>query len=286
MKNIDIHADDFALSINSSKDIIKCIQHNKLNSISIIPNMKCFNESMRLLKKEKTNIDISVHLNFLEGQSISNKKEVKHLVNEKGYFKLSWIQLFLLSYNPFEYNEIKKELKLEIKNQIETLKPHISNLRIDSHQHTHMIPIVFKSLIEVIEENNYKVEYIRIPEEYTTPYLKNLKKHHLYNIRNILCHIILNTLSKNKKKILRNKKINYQSLFGVILSGNMDKKIVDILINDFIKKAKNSSLEILFHPGIVTTEELTEEFNKKSFNKFHTSNNRKKEYETIMKLKI
>ena len=64
MKNIDIHADDFALSINSSKDIINCINKNKINSISIIPNMNCFSKCMKLLNNTKTSIEMSIHLNF------------------------------------------------------------------------------------------------------------------------------------------------------------------------------------------------------------------------------
>ena len=39
------------------------------------------------------------------------------------------------------------------------------NIRIDSHTHTHLIPIVWKALIEVIEENKYKVEYINTQKQ-------------------------------------------------------------------------------------------------------------------------
>lgn len=286
MKNIDIHADDFALSINSSKDIINCINKNKINSISIIPNMNCFSKCMKLLNNTKTSIEMSIHLNFLEGKSESKKELVNNLVDKQGYFKLSWTELFLLSYNPFKYKKIKNELKIEIKNQIEKLKPFIKSIRIDSHQHTHMIPIVFKSLMEVIDENNYKVEYIRISEEYNTPYFKNIFKCNILNFRNILCHIILNLLSKHQKKILKNKNIKFSSLWGIIMSGNMNYKRINILLNDFIAKSKNHTLEILFHPGTVLKEELTSEFTKKSFNKFHTSYKRKIEYETILNLKI
>ena len=39
---IDIHADDFGESIHASKDILECLKKGKLDSISVLANMSCF----------------------------------------------------------------------------------------------------------------------------------------------------------------------------------------------------------------------------------------------------
>ena len=38
---VDIHADDFALSEKSDRDILQLCSEGKLDSISIIPNLEC-----------------------------------------------------------------------------------------------------------------------------------------------------------------------------------------------------------------------------------------------------
>jgi len=288
VQNIDVHADDYAISVNSSKDILKCIESKKIDSISIIPNMKCFDECIKMLKEylNKDNLDISIHLNFLEGHCLSNIEKVNELVDENGFFKLSWMNLFMYSYSFNKRKKVKEQLKLEIKAQIKRINKWVnSDLRIDSHQHTHMIPIVFEALIEVIEEEKYNVEYIRIPNEPLNPYIKIFSLYRTYSLKKIISNIILNIYSINAKRILKKKNITFGKLWGVIMSGKMDIQRINI-IKPLMLKDKNKKIEILFHPGMVLKEEINNEFTKKSFIEFHLSENRHKEYNTIFSMNI
>lgn len=285
MENIDIHVDDFALSKNNSNDILKCIINKKINSLSVIPNMSCFHDCIKLLNNNN-NLPISIHLNFLEGKPVSTPKLVKNLIDVDGYFKLTWLKFFLYSFNPIVYKKIKRQLKIEIKNQIELVKPFIKKIRIDSHQHTHMIPIVFNSIMEVVEKEKYDVEFMRVSQEPLMPYIKKIKLYNTYCLKQIISNFILNILSLRIKRILRKKNIKYGYLWGVIMSGNMDINRINSLKKEMFKSCKNSALEILFHPGYVAPNEMRKELNNKKFNKFSTSKNRKKEYDTIMKLNL
>ena len=40
MRHLDIHADDYGLSAGASEDILKCIGRKRLDSISVLTNMK------------------------------------------------------------------------------------------------------------------------------------------------------------------------------------------------------------------------------------------------------
>lgn len=280
MGKIFIHCDDYGLSINSSKIICNCIDNNKINSISIIPNMSSFKNTIDLLKKYQ-NIKKTLHLNLLEGRCLSDINDVKDLVDSNGLFKLSWIKLFFYSFNFFKYKKIKNELKIEIKNQILKILPYLEELRIDSHQHTHVIPIVSSALFEVIEENKFNLKYIRIPREPNIPFVKDFFKLRPYKLKYIFSHSILNILSLNLKRKVEKYNIEYSYLFGTILSGNMSLKAFNILKKYIKKYSFKYNYEILFHPGTLLKNEINSEFNKIDFIKFYLSKNRKKEFKAI-----
>ena len=45
MHTIDVHADDYGLTMNTSRGIMEGIKAGKLNSISIMPNTSCFDKA-------------------------------------------------------------------------------------------------------------------------------------------------------------------------------------------------------------------------------------------------
>ncbi|MDE6607331.1 MAG: ChbG/HpnK family deacetylase, partial [Lachnospiraceae bacterium] len=79
MKNkwVDIHADDFGVSVHASADIIEELADGAIDSISVIANMSCFPECVRLYQEKKTSFGkeplISVHLNVLDAKAVSAK---------------------------------------------------------------------------------------------------------------------------------------------------------------------------------------------------------------------
>ena len=88
MSRPDIHADDYALTLNTSKDMLECMRAGKLDSISIVPNMLSFEPCMELLYGEIPHLPflpcMSVHLDFVEGRSLAGAAAVPDLVKEGG----------------------------------------------------------------------------------------------------------------------------------------------------------------------------------------------------------
>ena len=75
-------------------------------------------------------------------------------------------------------------------------------------------------------------------------------------------------------------------LCGVYYSGKMDERIknaIPVFKSEAIKH--NRKFELLFHPGTMLKEELTQEFTKEGFTDFHLSKNRKVEYFTCENMK-
>ena len=160
MKKIDVHADDYGLTMNTSIDIMEGVNAGKLNSISIMPNTTCFDVAKKYFFEnvlENKMPLISVHLNFMEGYCVADKSKLSYLVDEDGLFCISWGTLVKYNYNYFIRKKVKEQLKVEIRAQLHKvidaygLLAEDKKLRVDSHQHTHMIPIVMEALIEVID---------------------------------------------------------------------------------------------------------------------------------------
>lgn len=307
---IDVHADDYALTINTSKDMLECMKSGKLNSISIVPNTSCFDECMDYLYEAIPELPflpkISVHLDFVEGIVLTDTDNdfIKVNKNGKSLISMTWVKLFAASYNPFVYRKIKRQLAREVIYQIEKVNNAVKkcidianangisvsqkDIRIDSHQHSHMIPIVWNALMDAAKEKNYRFEYIRNSKEPITPFISNISLWKTYNAANIVKNLILNFYSKKVDRF--NKKAGNENMYmwGLVMSGNMDKDRVNKLLQDMINKANkdNRVLEILFHPGLMLMEEATDEIAEDAIKHFYATNGRKREYEAVMSLSL
>lgn len=293
MSRIDIHADDFGESLHASEDILECLKAGKLDSISVLSNMSCFEKCVKRYREEQSAFPaepkLSVHLNIMEGRCLAKLENVSELVDAEGHFSMSWGKLFFRSYLPGR-KKLKKQLQTEMKRQIEAVWrafPEMKKLRIDSHQHTHMIPVVSDALFEVIAENGWQIEYIRNAKEPLFPFLKVPSLYKTYRPVNFVKNMILNYCSWLMERRLKALRLEPMYLWGLIMSGHMDEVRVKKLQNAMLRKAdsKNRTLEILFHPGQVLQEEITSEFSQKEAIGFYVSSDRQVEKAAVMNFK-
>lgn len=291
---VDIHADDYGYSINTSKDILECMKQGCLNSVSIICNNSHFDESMGMLYNAIPSLPflplLSVHLNLPEGNSDSD------------IFPMSWANLFLSSYG-FNKAKVKEELKKEIKKQIFTVNEvvekcidiakdngveyHQKGIRIDTHIHTHPVPVVWESLVEVIEEEKLHIEYIRNPKEPIVPFIKRVDLIPSYGITNIVKNRILMFYSSKIDKYCDSHNLEKMYMWGLTMSGHMDFDRIKKLYNDMYNYAQkhNRNLELLFHPGKATENEYSSEMNKDYFKNANLSDNRHIEKDAVLRIK-
>lgn len=284
MTKIDYHGDDYAVSVNNSTRMLELIDSGKLNSISIISNMSYFDECMDMLCDKWNSWDvkplISVHLNLIDGITLS--RDNKTLTHN------SWGSLFIRSVIPGSKRSIaKREITEEIKAQILRVYDRLPEklpLRLDSHVHTHMIPLVFDSMITAVKELNMtsEVEFIRNSKEPTVMFLTTKGIRGTFPVVNLVKNIILNILSLRVSSYIRKHNLPKAMLWGLVMSGNMDSERVKKLSGSMQKKAtsKDSHLEILCHPGIVLEQELNDEYGPDD-REFMISSNRDIEYMMI-----
>ena len=267
-----------------SAHIQKCIDKCALNKVSVFPNL----DRIDLQKiSENKSIRISLHLNLVEGKCMADSNEINLIADKNGNFKHTFGGLFKLSI--LHSKEFEVQMYKEIKAQVlfwKGLLPKDIPFCIDSHQHTHMIPSVFKALVKVLRDEKIDLKYMRIPAEPLLPYIKTPSLYFTYKPINIIKQWLLKFLWMINKSQAKKYNIPTSYFFGILFSGKMDEKRVSKILPKFKKLAQKDSgdIEVLFHPGYLEKNET--EFKNKNivFEKFYLSKNRKTEFDSVIKM--
>lgn len=236
-KKFILNADDFGKSKAHNKAVLDGYHNGFLTSASILANGEAFNAAVNEIIPECPNLGIGVHLNIIEGHSLT---KASLLTNSKGEFNNGYLQLILKSGR----KDFLEQVEFEFRTQIETIMNYTKVDHIDSHVHTHAIPNLFKLTAKLA--NEYKIPYVRtqFEEMYFVP---SLVKHlNLKYPPNILKIALLNYFTERNKKVLKeyNLKTN-DYIIGVGYTGLMD----DFAIEYGLKTLDEDCVaEALIHP--------------------------------------
>ena len=198
----EFHADDYGLFLEQSKRILECYEHGVLNGTSIISNGPELNECLRVLPEK--GMQLSVHLNLMQGQCLAPASDVSLLTDARGQFHVSFSKLLFSGFTG-KRETYKQQIKAEYRAQIRKLLPLFKQtgqaIRIDGHAHWHVVPVAFDALMEVIMEDNLPVAYIRLPDEPLTLYLRYLFRLMPFPVINIVKVLLLKILvSRDQRK--------------------------------------------------------------------------------------
>lgn len=287
---IVFHADDYGLSENVSREILSLTDQGMLDGLSVIINMQHSEQSLWQLISSSASSDpkhslrICLHLNLMEGHCCASPQEIPLLVNSNGYFSLSWAKLFAASYCPTMRIKYRAQLQIEITAQIKRflrIMPDDYVLRLDSHQHTHIIPVVWDALLDSLKDQQFPCEFIRIPAEPLLPYLREPSLYLSYGLTSWVKNAILNFCSIRANRQSPAKDCGRFSLWGIMMGCHMDTPRVEQLLPHFQHYGNEATLCMLFHPGQILPSEISEEYNNPAFLNVETSDNRKMEYQTL-----
>jgi len=231
MINKLICADDFAITTNVSKAIIKLLEKKKINSTSCIVTTKNASRNLNLLKKFNSKKDFLIGLHLTLTNFIPSTKFIK--IKRFG----SIVNLYL---NIFFNNITREEIKNELLNQILIFKKKFGNYPklIDGHHHIHQLPIISEILIGIIKELKIKeiiVRNTKVKLKDALSIKKNLYKTILLSIFGYFF----------RKKLIKNKIKTNDYFLGIY-----DFRNVEIFKKNFeIFNKSNEFYIFMCHPG-------------------------------------
>lgn len=290
---VEYHSDDYGQTLAQSREILSCYTRGVLTAVSIMPCSPCLPEAMEMLKaEEKPDRPISrtIHLNLIEGKALAEGK-VPHLVNEKGELSCRFGKMLLWSCMPRKRKRILQEVKAEFQAQIQRCLPYVDAgaLRLDSHAHYHMVPVVFDALMELIAEDRLQVAFIRFPREDFGRYWRHRKEISQIKPINVIKTLLLNQLVRRNRRVYQDRLEHLErfAFMGVTLSGHMFARNIRVLLKEAVTdaEARGENLQLLFHPGGVYDEAELKSVNSRADRVFFSSPNRRKEKETLMELR-
>lgn len=303
------HADDYGVCAAQSESILFCHTNGCLNSISIFPNSP-YTEKAFFLAANASKSAVSenaaetahaviapsapklrmvVHLNLIEGHSAAPAASVPLLTDKNGMLCCSFGYLLKANFAaPRRRRAFHVQLKTEIAAQLAVVSELTKSRHIcvDSHQHFHMIPLVFDALCEVIEENHYILDSLRIPTDPIRPILTTPRLLCKVPPVNLIKYGILRALSW---RILSKAKRICQDIpvfFGIFFTCRMEYDAVAPLLKkyDAIARKQHRNLELMFHPGGVENADELLDHSNKELAAFYRDPYRKKEADALIRL--
>ena len=207
-------------------------------------------------------------------------------------FYCSFVKLWLWNYllHGKKRETLKQQLKCEITAQLKAVtdKCDYDITGVDSHQHYHMIPIVFDVLMEVLEETDINVKEIRVPIDPLSPVMMAKDKPYRIPMVNWIKWLILKTGEGHARCILRKKGITAPVFFGIFYTCDMRYETVQALLPAYrgYAKRKETQLELMFHPGNLMSGNEMFDTRRGELADFYMSQNRYAEAACLKQIRI
>lgn len=281
------NADDYGITVAQAAKIRRCRTEGCLTGVSVMPNSLHLPVTMAALRDDPT-LHVAVHLNLTEGLCLSDPADIPLLVSADGRFHPSFVRLLRLSLGPKRW-ALRSQIKRELFAQIARVAPLLEGrpLRLDGHQHIQMIPAVLQAVQDILEKNHLQAQYIRWSCEPLGPYLRHPRLWGDYSPVNVAKNLVLNFLSPFDRKYMRAMGLEQGMIMGLVISGNLEYRLVSALLPDFQRLAekKGKTLELVMHPGwgIEPGEGLDAPGGP--FEDFYLDPGRQREYDCLLQLK-
>ncbi|MBI5116810.1 ChbG/HpnK family deacetylase [Candidatus Poribacteria bacterium] len=163
LKALIINADDFGLEKEVNSAIIRAHRQGIVTAASLIANGTAFENAVELAL-EHPSLDVGAHLVLTRGPSLTggpllNPVEVPSLIKGDGLFPKNPVTLagrIMMGF--ISHSQIEKELLAQMER---IRRAGIRITHIDSHQHIHVLPSVFRIVAALALE--FGVKWLRLP---------------------------------------------------------------------------------------------------------------------------
>lgn len=238
MKLLIVNADDFGLHTEINRGIIKGYQQGMITSTSLMCSAPAYADAVRLAM-DNPGLGIGIHLTLVGSvPPAAAAAEVPSLLDERGLFLPDYAAFAKRFYSGgVKMRELEKELCTQIERGLSS-GLHITHL--DSHQHTHVLPIINDLVVKLCCK--YNIGRIRNPHEayfFDGGFAAGIG-------RKIGRGGLSFCASLAARKAAGAGILFPQHFFGMLAGGNLS----ETLVGNIIQSLPEGTSEIMTHPGL------------------------------------
>ena len=236
MKSLIVNADDFGLTSGVNRAVIEGHTGGIITSSTIMANMDAFDDAVRLAK-DHPSLGVGLHFNITQGMPVAGAAKVRSLTDPRGEFLKSSAMLRRIMIGQLRTEEVEVELRAQIE---KVLNAGLCLTHIDSHKHSHALPLVCDVLVKTI--GDYGIFAIRLPQEKWSFNGNGSIKMIIQSIGALsLAQLCRYSSARMQKAKIRTT----DAIFGISQSGFWTKQ----LMLKLIEKLPEGVSELMCHPG-------------------------------------
>jgi predicted glycoside hydrolase/deacetylase ChbG (UPF0249 family) len=279
-----VHADDLGLHASSTEGMLRLGARGCLDRVSLVANGEAFGRAAARLAGDG-GLPWSVHLNLVEGKSVSPREAVPLLVDAEGSFRLGFVGLWVLyTFRPRLRRELTGQIGRELGAQVRRVREALPDgrLRLDSHQHVHLLPFVFRIILA--RAAAWNVASIRLATEpwvLPPPTREGLA---CLCSTNVVKHLVLRRCSARCRRAAEGSGIVLPDyIVGILHSGRMSLSVARRALRVIAasNRGKDPEVELLFHPCAARLHEARVWNSSPRSRRFYLSADRSKEAQTL-----
>lgn len=235
-KGFILNADDFGLSLYHNSAVFDGYKKGILTSATICANGEAFEDAVLNIIPQCPNLGLGVHLNIMEGQSLT---ECPLLTDKDGFFNRNYLYLILKQNDKNFQTQVENEFRAQIE---KVLKSGVKIDHFDSHVHTHAIPAIFEITCKLAGE--FGIKYIRTQRELL--YIASFSDIGAKYLINLVKIALLKFFTGINVKRINNMNLKTNDyIIGVGYTGMMS---VISIIAGAKKIPDGKTVEVLIHP--------------------------------------
>jgi predicted glycoside hydrolase/deacetylase ChbG (UPF0249 family) len=231
-----VNADDLGLDAPTTRGIVSAYQRGIVSSASLMVTMPAAEDAAKTARA--MDLPVGLHVSLTEGRAVA-RTDLYRLADDCGRFNLLPQRLIRVSRKDSTLiTQIRTEMRAQLTRAVDL---GLTLTHVDSHQHVHMNPVLFKALEE--EALEFGIRRIRFSREplrvlfLARAYAQILKRNNLPK------WLITRAYSSRIKPRLERPDL----FFGVLNSGALLKPV---LLNILATIPSHKSVEICVHPGL------------------------------------
>lgn len=230
-----VNADDLGLHEDINRGIQKAHQEGIVTSASLVACGRAFEDALNVLRA-CPDLGVGIHLTLIEEAPLCRPERIPSLLNRSGRFHGSYRRFSeRLFWGKIKAGELRRELEAQVRRVLEAgIRPS----HLDSHQHIHLLPVVWQVATEFA--GRYRIPFIRIP--YFQPVWRRLRAPWEGVFR-----AGLNALSRVRRRQLDTLRAA-DFMAGLHVSGRLKES--DLL--SLLGALRPGICEVIVHPGVTT----------------------------------